>query len=279
MVIKNSETNELLLNSIKIPEDPTLLAKMLYEIAEDRRDAYVKDVQENGQLSVEEANNFIVDYLSKKHKYEKITDELLDKKRIIECLRIVCCNELGIDPESVPFYLGDGENDSAILSSIFASTIDFSCFKFNKDKICSLIAINMNFFVSANAVDLIKVVAHEFGHVSQIVLNKNKKSYYNADPQKTVEKSSRLFDLQWAASPNEKDADSYAYGKLTHFMVQAAKKGELNGVIFTNVLKTLTKMTESSIRHFVASVWFVAYKSKKIKSMKREYKNSDIERI
>lgn len=275
MIKENSNSKDLLLHAIRVPEDPDILGDMLYELAQERRLAHVKDVKENGQLAPKEANDFIVNYLATKHTYKTEDDELFDKKEILKALRVVVCDELGIDTAQVPFYFGTKENDSVIIrEKSQATTVMGDGFSTDNNGICGLIAMNKQWVKDASAIDLIRIVSHEFGHIAQTVLNKKLQSNYNGNIAQSRDRSSPIFKFLWNASPAEKDADNYAFAKTTHFLSLAAKKGGLNGALFISRINNTMKKVKSNSQHAIASALYSPYKKimkSKSQSVDRSY--------
>ena len=115
--MENNKTNKkyFIINSQPVEDDQETVDKALYDLAKERQQAHLTDVEKNGQPTVEEAYDKVVLYLSQKHKYETKEEEFEEKKELAKALRVIYCSEFNIKTEQVPFLFTSKEENNILI--------------------------------------------------------------------------------------------------------------------------------------------------------------------
>lgn len=243
---------QIIINSKPVENDQEIVDKALFDLARDRQQAHLSDVEKNGQPTVEEAYDKVVLYLSEKHKYETKEEEFEDKKELAKALRVIYCNEFNIKTEQVPFLFTTEKENNILIHGNQATALPLKDNKNNDSEIVSLIAIDKDFFINSDPVSMMKVISHEFGHIRQDLIGENQQTFVKG-------RTGIMHMLDWNASPAEKDADAFAFNKLLEF-IERAEKGKTTGALKSNKNLVKFKKMKSEITHWLASLLYPSQK-------------------
>jgi len=200
-----------------------------------QQDAYTKKY---GEMGVEEAKELLYKAVStraKKIENPQVREEL--KLHVINAVKVIVCDQMGIDPNRVGISIIDrsddfesGRNYGITCPAHIVNYERKFGEKDDPEKMLASVVIYKDRLKMLQAPELMSLMFHEFRHIQQIEMEKQGVKFEHH--------SRGIHALDWLSDEKEADADRYAYAQSMNIFAGAAHAG-----YDTNYLRTHKRIT------------------------------------
>lgn len=193
------------------------------------------------------------------------------KENILYVLKVIMAHELGLELDQISYRIKELNNDTA--AQLEDNLGDF---KFK-------ISINKNFFNESRINKFIFSLLHEYGHIKQVVDERNGKDVPRAigiidnqyESLSNWQKKGVLY--KYFANENEMDANNFAYKKMLKFYKTSVKQYGKNR--FNNETRDflLSQYINRNLRFYVGKIKYLGWKciTKALRMQENDATNSE----